>query len=61
MTTTPDTLLSSGAGELAPGQTATVVLDLDSDLRVGRSAQFKLTTSNGNVFVGTVSVGQQSG
>lgn len=61
LTTTPDTLLSSGAGELAPGQTATVVLDLDSDLRVGRSAQFKLTTSNGNVFVGTVSVGQQSG
>ena len=61
LTTTPDTLLASGAGELAPGQTATVVLDLDSDLRVGRSAQFKLTTSNGNVFVGTVSVGQQSG
>ena len=61
LTATPNSLLSSGAGELAPGQTATVVLDLDSDLRVGRSAQFKLTTSNGNVFVGTVSVGQQSG
>jgi len=61
LTGTPDTLLASGAGELAPGQTATVVLDLDSDLRVGRSSQFKLTTSNGNVFVGTVSVGQQSG
>ena len=61
LTSTPDTLLAQGAGELAPGQTATVVLDLDSDLRVGRSAQFKLTTSNGNVFVGTVSVGQQSG
>jgi len=58
---TPDTLLGQGAGELAPGQTATVVLDLDSDLRIGRSSQFKLTTSNGNVFVGTVSVGQQSG
>ena len=58
---TPDTLLGQGAGELAPGQTATVVLDLESDLRIGRSSQFKLTTSNGNVFVGTVSVGQQSG
>ena len=61
LTATPDTLLAQGAGELAPGQTATVVLDLDSDLRIGRSSQFKLTTSNGNVFVGTVSVGQQSG
>jgi FlaG/FlaF family flagellin (archaellin) len=61
LTSTPDTLLAQGAGELAPGQTATVVLDLDSDLRIGRSSQFKLTTSNGNVFVGTVSVGQQSG
>ena len=56
-----DQLLNQGAGELAPGQTATVILDLDSDLRIGRSSQFKLTTSNGNVFVGTVSVGQQSG
>ena len=61
LTATPDALLAQGAGELAPGQTATVILDLDSDLRIGRSSQFKLTTSNGNVFVGTVSVGQQSG
>jgi FlaG/FlaF family flagellin (archaellin) len=56
-----DQLLAEGAGELKAGQTATILLDLDSDLRVGRSSQFKLTTSNGNVFVGTVSVGQQSG
>jgi len=61
LTATPDSLLAKGAGELAPGQTATIVLDLDSDLRIGRSSQFKVTTSNGNVFVGTVSVGQQSG
>jgi len=56
-----DQLLAEGAGELKAGQSATILLDLDSDLRVGRSSQFKLTTSNGNVFVGTVSVGQQSG
>ncbi|MGI0077703.1 MAG: archaellin/type IV pilin N-terminal domain-containing protein [Nitrosopumilaceae archaeon] len=56
-----DQLLTEGAGEIKAGQTATILLDLDSDLRVGRSSQFKLTTSNGNVFVGTVSVGQQSG
>ena len=61
LTKTPDTLLAQGAGEIAPGLTATVVLDLESDLKIGRGSQFKLTTSNGNVFVGTVSVGQQSG
>jgi len=58
---TPDTLLDNGAAEIQPGQTLTLVLDLESDLRIGRGSQFKLTTSNGNVFVGTVSVGQQSG
>jgi len=57
----PDILLNEGAGEIKPGQTATLILDLESDMRIGRSSQFKLTTSNGNVFVGTASVGQQSG
>jgi len=59
--TTPETVLNEGAGELRAGETATIVLDLESDLRIGRGTQFKLTTSNGNVFVGTVNVGQQSG
>ena len=56
-----DQLLNEGAGEIKAGQTATLLLDLESDLRIGRSSQFKLVTSNGNVFVGTISVGQQSG
>jgi len=56
-----DTLLDAFAGELEAGQTVTIIFDLESDLRIGRSSQFKMTTSNGNVFVGTVSVGQQSG
>ncbi len=56
-----DQLLDEGAGEIKAGQTATIILDLESDLRIGRSSQFKITTSNGNVFVSTVSVGQQSG
>ncbi len=60
-TTGGDQLLNEGAGEIKAGQTATILLDLESDLRIGRSSQFKLTTSNGNVFVGTISVGQQSG
>ena len=58
---TTNIFLGEGAGEVKAGQTATILLDLDSDLRIGRSSQFKLTTSNGNVFVSTVSVGQQSG
>jgi FlaG/FlaF family flagellin (archaellin) len=56
-----DQLLNEGAGEIKAGQTVSLILDLESDLRIGRSSQFKLTTSNGNVFVGTISVGQQSG
>jgi FlaG/FlaF family flagellin (archaellin) len=56
-----DQLLNEAAGEIEAGQTATIIFDLESDLRIGRSSQFKLSTSNGNVFVGTVSVGQQSG
>jgi hypothetical protein len=60
-TTNGDGLLAEDAGEIKAGQTATIILDLESDLRIGRSSQFKLTTSNGNVFVGTISVGQQSG
>jgi len=58
---TTDVLLDEAAGELQAGQTVTIIFDLESDLRIGRSSQFKMTTSNGNVFVGTVSVGQQSG
>jgi len=56
-----DQLLDEAAGEIQAGATVTIILDLESDLRIGRSSQFKLTTSNGNVFVGTLSVGQQSG
>lgn len=58
---TPGSMLSEGAGEVAPGETVTVIIDLDSDLRVGRGTQFKLTTTNGAAFVSTVNVGQQAG
>jgi len=56
-----DVVLAEAAGAIEAGQTVSIILDLESDLRIGRSSQFKMTTSNGNVFVGTVSVGQQSG
>ena len=58
---TTDIFSTEAAGEIQAGQTVTIILDLESDLRIGRSSQFKITTSNGNVFVGTLSVGQQSG
>ena len=61
LTGTPSTILSEGAGEILAGETVTVVIDLDSDLRVGRGTQFKLTTTNGGTFVSTVNVGQQAG
>jgi len=58
---TNDLMLAEGAAELQPGQTATVILALDTDFKSGRDTQFKLTTTNGAVFVGTVVIGQQSG
>ena len=64
------TIAGSGAGdgiipnpvaEVQPGQTLSVVLGISEDMKSGRDTQFKMTTTNGAVFVGTVVVGQQSG
>ena len=46
---------------IQPGQQATIMLELEQDVQFGRDLQFKLTTANGAVFVGTVIAGQQSG
>lgn len=54
-------LITSPVAEIQPGQTATVVMDLGEDMKIGRDVQFKITTTNGAVFVGTVVMGQQSG
>ena len=54
-------MLAEGAGEIRAGETVTLLIDLDSDLRVGRGTQFKMTTTNGGTFVSTVNVGQQAG
>ena len=53
--------LDSTSAEIQPGQQASVVLQLKDTIKSGRDAQFKLSTSNGAVFVGTVVAGQQSG
>ncbi|MHA7734901.1 archaellin/type IV pilin N-terminal domain-containing protein [Nitrosopumilus sp. S6] len=54
-------LSTSPTATLQPGQQATILLELEQDVQFGRDAQFKLTTANGAVFVGTVVAGQQSG
>lgn len=57
----PGTLVSTTSPEIQAGQQATILLDLAENVKTGRDAQFKLSTSNGAVFVGTVVAGQQSG
>ncbi len=58
----PTELLSNSAvAEIQPGQTASVVLALSENMKSGRDTQFKITTTNGAVFVNTVVIGQQSG
>jgi len=49
------------SAEIEPGQQVTVIMQLDENIKIGRDAQFKLSTGNGAVFVGTVISGQQSG
>jgi len=58
---TPSGGLDSTSAEIQPGQQASVILQLKDTIKTGRDAQFKLSTSNGAVFVGTVVAGQQSG
>ena len=59
--TAADTILAEDAAILQPGQTATLLLQLSDSYPIGRDTQFKLTTTNGAIFVGTVVMGQNSG
>ena len=52
---------TSATSVLAPGEEVSLLLQLEESLTVGRDAQFKITTANGAVFVGTLISGQQSG
>ncbi len=49
------------AGVAQPGQTIGILLELDDNFPTGRDTQFKLSTTNGAVFVGTVVMGQNTG
>jgi len=59
--TTATQILPDPAAVLQPGQTATILIDLNDNFPIGRDTQFKLTTTNGAVFVGTVVMGQNAG
>jgi len=59
--TAGNTILAEQAAILQPGQSATLLIDLADDYPIGRDTQFKLTTTNGAIFVGTVVMGQSSG
>jgi len=50
----PDVLVNSSTAELQPGQLATVILGLDEPFKLGRTAQIKVTTTNGFVILGTI-------
>lgn len=47
----PDKLIASKLPELKGGQEATIILGLDLNFKPGRTAQFKITTSNNFVIV----------
>ena len=51
-------VLQESFPKIQAGGIVTLVLDLDRTLGNGRDMQLKLTTSNGNVFVSTLIVGQ---
>ena len=49
------------AGVAEPGETVGILFELDDNFPTGRDTQFKLTTTNGAVFVSTVVMGQDTG
>ena len=53
--------IDSSAPELQPGQEATIIMELEKDVKTGRDMQFKLSTANGAIFVSTILSGQQNG
>lgn len=53
--------IAEQAGVAEPGETVGILFDLNDNFPTGRDTQFKLSTTNGGVFVGTVVMGQNTG
>jgi hypothetical protein len=47
--------------ELEPGQKATIVLELDQNIKIDRDVPFEIITKKGAVFVYTIISGQERG
>ena len=54
-------MITDQAGLVKPGETVGIIIDLNDNFPVGRDTQFKLTTTNGAVIIGTVVMGQNKG
>ncbi len=54
-------MITDQAGLMQPGETVGIIIDLNDNFPVGRDIQFKLTTTNGAVFLDTVVMGMSKG
>ena len=52
-----DVLLHEGVPVIEPGDSVTTILALDSNFKLGHDVSFKITTSNGAIFTGTIIMG----
>jgi len=53
-------VLQNPSPRMEPGEIITLLVDLDKTYNLPRDAQFKLTTSEGSIFVSTIIMGQSS-
>lgn len=54
---TPDVLINSNTPEIPAGKTASIVLGLDQNFKIGRNQMIKLTTINGFVAIKQIMLG----
>jgi len=54
-------LIQNPSPKMEPGEIITILVDMDITYNLPRDAQFKLTTTNGAVYVSTIIMGQSSG
>ena len=54
-------MITNPTSLVQPGETIGIIIDLNDNIPIGRDTQFKLTTTPGVVFVGTVVMGQSAG
>ncbi len=50
--------LEHGIQVIEPGDSVTTILALDSNFKMGRDVSFRITTTNGAIFMGTIIMGQ---